>query len=127
MSEYQMPAGEYYFGDPCYVLDSKWMDLLISTDYLEDYSDTDWITRAGSTLYGDGTFFGMGIMSQFKFTVDSGSIGLVPLTEMCVDAVNVNPLGKRFTMDEPFIFKVIDGRFYINDKLVLDTGVDDLI
>ena len=125
MSKYQMPAGEYYFGDPCYVIRASWMELLESTNFLEDFSNTKWNTRAGSTAYGDGSYTGMELMANIEFAVDAGVIGLVPSNEMEVPANTVDTLGTTFVMDHPFQFEAIDGRFYINDVLVLDTNTWD--
>ena len=125
MSTHQFPAGTYYFGDPCYVINDNWMNLLESTDFLEDYSSTEWKTRAASTAYGDGTYHGMGMMSQTSFPVDAGVIGVVPLNEMEVPADKVPSYGKMFTMNTPFTFEAKEGCFYINGDLVLDTSPDD--
>ena len=122
MPTYHFPAGTYYFGDPCYVIRDSWMDLLGSTDYLEDYSNTKWKTRAANTAHGDGVYYGMNIMSQFQFSVDAGVIGVVPLDEIEVPIDSIGTMGKLFTMDHPFQFEAIDGSFYINNQLVLETN-----
>ena len=122
MSKHQMPAGQYYFGDPCYVIRSSWMDLLEATDFFNDFSNTKWVTRAGSTAYGDGEYHGMEMMANTAFSVDAGVIGIVPLDEMEVQPNDIDTLGTMFTMVKPFTFEAIDGKFFINNQLVLDTG-----
>jgi hypothetical protein len=76
-----VPAGKYVLGDPCYVFPDhgKWMQLLKSCNYFQDspigqvdgYSVLGFATRWGDGLYED--------QDGFKYPVDAGMIGLVPL------------------------------------------------
>lgn len=75
-----VPAGTYYFGDPCYAVpDQFWMALLDSCDF---FSDTLEGKVNGFTVYSAGTMYGDGTYSDNKgrqFPVDAGMIGLTPV------------------------------------------------
>jgi hypothetical protein len=78
-NEYIIPAGKYWLGDPCYIIpDEDWDDFLIKTDYFE-YSLVEvkgYKVIGFHTYYGDGTYY-----DNFgnEYSVDSGTIGLVPV------------------------------------------------
>jgi len=125
-----LPAGQYYVGDPCYVIaDEKWSDFLDAWDtQLGRDHDGHRISGifefeghqvfAGYTAHGDGTFD--------HFPVDSGTIGVVPIS--LVSKRNISEeglwdfkqieeqgLGEFVTFDEPFEADEAEGTFYIGD------------
>lgn len=76
-----VPAGRYYLGDPCHVIDAdeNWMELLESSDYFMDNpigTLHGYDVLAFGTAHGDGSYQevgGAGVVG-----VDAGLIGLVP-------------------------------------------------
>ena len=125
MTTFTMPAGQYYFGDPCYVINEGWLPLLNDTDYLEDFSTTERVLRAGSTAHGDGLYGGMGILRNNMFAVDSGSLGFVPVDEMEVSTLDAERMGTLVSMQEPFTFGVERGVYYVNGNVVVYTDHED--
>ena len=85
----KLPAGDYYIGDPCYVLaaddypDDRWSNFC---DLLEkggnEVTEFEGVPMfAAGTAYGDGTYEGS---DGFEYGVDAGLIGIVPLS-LCTD------------------------------------------
>jgi hypothetical protein len=120
----KLPAGEYYIGDPCYVI-SKW------DDYLKEFwATTKYGARGGMfdfdghtcaafyTKHGDGQYPFEGAM----LPVDSGSIGAVPLV-LC-DRGCVEMSGAVVHMGEEFRCTEKDGRLHFGDRVV-DTNDDE--
>ena len=82
------PAGTYWIGDLCYVMDAEWdevCDLTISDDNPCECVEGEFTLKDGrrfaiyNTMYGDGTYpdqYG------FKYGVDSGSIGCIRLEDI---------------------------------------------
>ena len=79
-----MPAGKYYVGDLCYVMDhdewSQVCDILFETDHPGGVRDGEFTLPDGrrfavySTAYGDGSYH-----DQYghTYSVDAGSIGCI--------------------------------------------------
>lgn len=82
------PAGTYWIGDLCYVMDAEWdevCDLTISDDNPCECVEGEFTLKDGrrfaiyNTMYGDGTYpdqYG------FKYGVDSGSIGCIRVEDI---------------------------------------------
>lgn len=78
----EMPAGEYYVGDPCYAVpNERWMEWLEAADYENErrflLADLD-----GYPVLGIGTAYGDGMYEDEdynQYPVDAGLIGLVPV------------------------------------------------
>ena len=120
----EMPAGEYYVGDPCYVLSSEsndiWLAQTIRPPGVEHGAVFHLKERkcvAFRTLVGDGVYPGN---DGFEYGVDSGCIGAIP-----TDAMDWHVIGSGTTMifDEPFacIRDGETGRLTFGD-LVIETG-----
>ena len=103
----KMPAGTYYVGDPCYVFDKEWDDVLASTGCLglelENERHFEYKGRpigACSTAHGDGTYNDQKMRS---YPVDAGIIGAVSIDlikeEKMLDAKR---LGHIVEFKEPF-------------------------
>jgi hypothetical protein len=84
----QVPAGEYFLGDPCYAVpDELWMPLLESNNVFgvgnDDGPHSGPVgTVNGVEVLGFGTAYGDGVYrDQFgnHFPVDAGMIGLTPM------------------------------------------------
>lgn len=99
-----MPAGTYYIGDLCYVLDSRWEEfcaLTIEDRMVKDgvFTMSDGTTFATfSTAYGDGFYqdnFGN------EYPVDAGLIGCVAISSID-PGVNFSGLGHQYTFYKDF-------------------------
>lgn len=78
-----VPAGTYVLGDPCYVVpDELWIPLLESNNYFGNpvgrvtHGGVEYTVMGFHTAYGDGEYMDQ---AGFVYSVDSGSIGLVPI------------------------------------------------
>ena len=100
-----MPAGNYYIGDLCYVLSSRWdqvVDLMFpdrngSGIQGQHTLSDDTVLCTFSTTYGDGEYFDG---ESKSYGVDSGTIGCV-LTS-CVDSDSDVNDGNVYEFTEPF-------------------------
>ena len=129
----KLPAGKYFIGDPCYVLQSKdnsderwskFCDLI----YEDEDGNTNEVTEfegvpmyTGNTKYGDGYYldnYGNG------YGVDAGLIGAVPM-ELCKQSKKeMDRLGRVVVFKKDFRARSQDGIFYFGD-IVIDTAGDD--
>lgn len=132
-----LPAGTYYVGDLCYVLDEDngwdWDALLDDTGYL-GFQDADGnpiplhkrpttFTFNGVTFFSSSTKFGDGSYLDNlgrEYPVDSGGIGCVPVSAI---GGSFDPqLGHAVTFDEPFECHGCDQDGYIRiGNLTIDT------
>lgn len=78
--------GKYYVGDPCYLFDESWLDILDSNNYFNDKDTFHLINREKcfviGTAYGDGTYY-----DDFSrsYSVDAGLIGILPVSLRSLD------------------------------------------
>jgi hypothetical protein len=91
MHTVRVPAGRYYLGDPCHVIDSQddWMELLETCNFFQGSPIG---TLKGHQVLAFGTAYGDGSYDD-KYTgkivgVDAGIIGLVPEALMDLPAVD---------------------------------------
>lgn len=74
-----LPAGKYIIGDPCYLFDDNWSDILDDNDYFECDLDKQVINGLGvavmPTEHGDGSYYDS---DEFEYGVDAGLIGIMP-------------------------------------------------
>ena len=116
-----MPAGEYFIGDLCYVLDSRWgevCDKIIDGDEVLEgrFELRDGLEFAVfSTCFGDGVYEdGAGN----EYGVDSGSIGCVKVEDIDASCSkkDLHQIGRVVRFDTPFIVRVLSdgGRWYAN-------------
>lgn len=107
MNEFTLPAGTYFFGDPCYAIaDELWEKVVDQTFFAADTYVDRVIEVDGhklfvaTTMYGDGTYYD----GTHEYGVDSGSLGAVP-KEMWDPTLTVGALeqlGRIVTYDRPF-------------------------
>jgi len=82
--EVEIPAGEYWLGDPCYTVpDDMWMPWLEAADYknqgdvlVAQVPGTSFHVLGFGTKWGDGVYQGT---DGENYGVDAGLIGLVPV------------------------------------------------
>ena len=131
----KMPAGTYYIGDLCYVLNDRWDEVcdLVLADHI--CRDGIFTLKDGTcfamftTKYGDGQYFDQ---DGNSYTVDSGSIGCVMLMDISEserDLAKMQKLGNIMTFSDSLtvgssresVGHYWDG--YINfDRLAIDTA-----
>lgn len=144
-----LPAGKYYVGDPCYVIDDdEWMDCLDATCYLGLYEDEqamgarkcnqvgeqlgvfscinddgdEFLFAASGTQYGDGAYPCMKNDEAIgECGVDAGLIAAIPV-DMIPDEWN-NGLGVVVEIDQDFVISCTEGTISFGDVEVL-TGDD---
>jgi hypothetical protein len=90
-----MPAGKYYIGDLCYVMDdAEWLEVCDLTIQGSRVTDGEFQLKDGrrfamyGTAYGDGTYHDH---YGFSYSVDSGSIGCIRMED--IKASNTYSLG----------------------------------
>ncbi len=97
-----MPAGRYYIGDLCYVLDKDWDEFCALTIKDHECLDGEFTFKDGrrfatyGTAYGDGCY--PNNISSFNLPVDAGLIGCVRVEDCEVD---IN-MGIIVDFPEPF-------------------------
>ena len=114
------PAGKYYIGDICYALNTKvyhrqWgrTHKYDKGTFMVNYNGILYTFSVNYTRFGDGTFNDN--VNNLKFTVDSGTIGIIPLN-LC-DPKNVKggkvQGGHIIESSTPIEFKSKEGVFVI--------------
>jgi hypothetical protein len=126
-----LPAGKYYIGDPCYIFNDNWDEVLDQTKYFEGGGVFEVFGQkvvGGSTNYGDGMYydnFGRG------YAVDAGLIAIVPVALLLVDNVEtVDSVIESDNMhivefEKPFVASYIDGGSYQFGEIEIETGDED--
>ena len=126
------PAGEYYIGDPCYIIpDEDWAELCINTNHWgagnepEPNFDDGLFQWNGRTCFATFTAYGDGCYGNRKgdamVGVDSGLIGIVPLKKedeiegLYYPYTLLRTFGKRFEVWED------DGVFHFGNKVKINT------
>lgn len=97
----KLPAGRYYIGDPCYVIDDdKWHEFLFGFQNTDDdggiFDFEGTAACAFYTHYGDGCYEAN---NGDMLGVDSGIIGAVPMELVGDDTL---PLGTEVEFREAF-------------------------
>ena len=74
-----LPAGKYIIGDPCYLFDDNWDDILGDNDFFECDLCNQKINGLDvaimPTEHGDGCYYDS---NDFQYCVDAGLIGIMP-------------------------------------------------
>ena len=122
------PAGTYYIGDPCYVINKDWLDVLEQNSYFDDDIQEQKVkgfdVAIGATKHGDGLY-----SDNFfnEYGVDAGLIGIVP--KELIPYVNdddeaekmiANGAGYLYYFDKPFSVYIDDG-YYEFGNIKIDT------
>lgn len=121
----EVPAGEFFLGDPCYAIPQGLWALLLngngcfSTSPVGRVNDHD--VLGFSTAWGDGTY-----RDQFgvEYCVDSGLIGLTPVGLGDQDRDWLRKLGRFIEFSVPVV-ATTDGRGLLNfGSIRIDTRDD---
>ncbi len=96
MNSYTLPAGRYYVGDPCYVFDWNWVEVLSNTDFFRKYPEGEYAEKiwGHDTKWGDGCYYDE---NWNMYPVDAGLIGVVH-EDLCESEGH----GKWVTFEKPF-------------------------
>lgn len=122
-----MPAGIYYVGDLCYVMNNEWNEVCKITFTDEDILSGEFALSDGrkfaiySTAYGDGCY-----MDQYgkEYSVDSGSIGCIKIADITEDDIRE---GQIVEFSDPFQTSCVEGLIRIGDIRIDTTENDECI
>lgn len=120
-----LPKGTYFLGDPCYAIHGERWQKIVNRMYdgLHDsdadvmiVSSKDGTSAAcmfyGSTAYGDGRYEDQ---NGNEFPVDTGLIGLVPMSIANPEGMKLAECGKIVTFAHEVDISWDDGVFHITD------------
>ena len=99
-TSYELDAGRYYVGDPCYVINERWHEYLDC--WYEDEPFDGHPVAMFHTQYGDGVYRGS---DGYGYSVDAGLIGVVPdalIEYPCEGQTPIDLLGSIVDFEEPF-------------------------
>ena len=120
--------GTYWIGDLCYVIsEDTWQNKICPAFENEGSVDTvlvaipNGIAFLGNTEYGDGTYNGS---NGFKYSVDSGTIGIVHKAAMKEELDSSVLSGTFITRDKHFNADIHEGHFKFDD-IIIETDDDD--
>lgn len=121
-----LPKGTYYIGDPCYVFNNEsWAELLEKANYFlneEVVEFKNMLVFSGGTTFGDGHYLSNVGM---EFSVDSGTIGAVPIELVDTDSEFWKRAGKVVDFTHSFLVEVkANGTIQIDD-IEIYTGYDE--
>ena len=114
-----LPAGRYFIGDPCYVLDDQdWLRFCSWFDRLEAGEETEEDREEWNGVAADYTAYGDGVYSTSNgvFSVDSGMIGAVEESYWKngkEDLDRYNELGNVVVFEDDITFESNSGTFKI--------------
>lgn len=78
----KMTKGKYYIGDPCYIFEESWMDVLNETHFFRDDKLKGKDICGGGTAYGDGSYYDN---QGREYAVDAGIIAILPVSMLKID------------------------------------------
>lgn len=127
-----LEKGTYYIGDPCYVFNESWENVLHETQHFNEANDHVLINGykvvGGSTAYGDGKYFDNTGKSYY---VDAGLIAILPVALLSIDnKTSIEEVEKSdgmhiVTFENDFTAETDNGVFYFG-YIVIDTkGTDE--
>ncbi len=106
MNDVMMPAGKYYIGDLCYVMQDEWGEMCrLFFANRNDHSCNEGKFQLAdgrtyacfNTAHGDGEYYDS--KRLYSFSVDSGSIGCILVSDL---REPVSDLGAVVEFKEPF-------------------------
>jgi hypothetical protein len=119
-----LKAGKYFIGDPCYIFEDNWEQVLRDTNYFKNsnkYKIFGQECYVGDTKHGDGCYTDN---KGRQYGVDTGLIGVLPATLLKVD--NYVSLQKVIESDmmhivdfeKDFEVAIHDGVFFFRDIII---------
>lgn len=133
MLDNRLPLGEYYIGDPCYVISNdEWASFCESMDKGAEGKAEGFMTHKGvlcyatGTMYGDGTYNDQG---DGEYPVDSGTIGCTPKCLWTKELQHTLPANFGVSLavfiDEGFECKNENGVITIAGRIIDTNGEED--
>lgn len=123
------PAGEYYIGDFCYLLDSEDYDDIVCAFQYDNvpYQYKKFNFLFGNTAHGDGNYPDNQRLDNW-YAVDSGTIGIInlptkSLKQQAKELVKEN-LANIVEFNAPFGVHCEDGIFYFG-HIMIDTDYSE--
>lgn len=124
-----LPAGEYYVGDPCYVLHEAWSeicDVICDREFnmrawTLELDDGRLVTMA-NTAYGDGEYQDE---SGNRYGVDAGLLGAILVSDVVKRDDNHIPFGHVHTQEMPFSAKYHNGTVILGNVRIETLDVVD--
>lgn len=98
-----MPAGKYYIGDLCYVMDEEWDEVCSLIIQGNECVDGEFVMKNGTRFACYGTMWGDGAYRDQDgrgYSVDSGTIGCVLVDD--IQGRRGDTLGQVVEFTEPF-------------------------
>lgn len=126
-----MPAGEYYIGDPGYIIEpSKWTAFCHTILFSGEDGIQVWKGKpvfAAGTRYGDGSYYDE---TGLSYAVDSGTLACIPISVLSKSRLSrltktTHPLAYVHTFREPFQVSCIGGNFTFGHVTIITDGSDD--
>ena len=129
MSKKLFKSGLYFIGDPCYLFDKSWDNVLDQTGYfdkdIKDQRINGLEVAAGSTAYGDGEYTDN---DGHTYSVDAGLIGILPieLTKLDnkYDLAYLKSFGRIVNFGKDFEVDIEGGTFLFGD-IFIDTNFEE--
>lgn len=125
-----MKPGTYYIGDPCYIFNQSWSEILKDHNYFNNESNIfnikGYECAVGSTAYGDGSYYDN---DGNMYYVDAGLIGILPIEIVNIDKCYTLETIRKSTgmyikeFENDFSVDINNGVFVFGDT-VIDTVID---
>lgn len=123
--------GSYYIGDPCYLFDKSWGDVLHETDFFNQPFKGECkfkgkVVAGGATAYGDGVYQDK---EGKEYWVDSGMLAILPISLEKIDGKfrEGRPFKEQgahiVKFDSDFDVEISDGIFTFG-HIIIDTKND---
>lgn len=125
-----IPAGKYYIGDACYVIDDeKWMDFLETGFWPAEKKGEVVFEYEGHKCFAHYTAFGDGVYTECKtgaqLPVDAGMLSAIPLALIAKRSLeDAAKLGIIVEFEHDVSVSYEDGTFYIGGHTI-HTGDSD--
>lgn len=125
-----MKKGTYYVGDPCYIFEKSWPEVLNKTGYFSDGEHK----LFGKTVFGGGTAYGDGsYRDNFgrSYAVDAGLLAIVPISllnhdkKMTRKQVEKDDSMHIIDMKEDFTCEVNNGVFRFGNIVINTRDTED--
>lgn len=121
-----LPAGQYFVGDPMFVLaklgEDLWDQISKETGFLEfPYISETIQLFVGDTVEADGDY----VSGDYSFSVQSGSFGIIPRSTvdfLGVDISDLESVGVILDFSEEFVINFDNGTFAVSDRVFIDTN-----
>lgn len=121
-----MPAGTYWIGDLCYVMDNEWDEFCDLTIKGNECLDGEFNLKDGRRFASYGTMYGDGCypnnFNGKNLPVDAGLIGCIRVEDL---TDGISDLGIVVTFEEPFQTYEKDGLIHFGHVVVDTSGEDE--